>query len=77
MSNLPSLKTREVVDILFAAGFAKVRTKGSHIRLVKGARYVTVPFKSKGTIPTGTFKNIVRQSGISQEKFLSLRRKQN
>ena len=75
MSNIPSLKAREVLEMLFRAGFAKVRTSGSHIRLVKGQFQVTVPYHSKSTIPTGTLKNIIRQAGLTLEEFLLLRRK--
>ena len=76
MSNIPSLKAREVLVILFRAGFEKVRTSGSHIRLVKGEFRVTVPYHSKGTIPTGTLKSIVRQAGLTMDKFISYRKKE-
>lgn len=75
MSKMPSLKPREVLEILFAAGFQKVRTSGSHIRLVKGSRFVTVAFHSNATIPTGTLSSIIRQSGLTKEEFTSKRKK--
>ena len=75
MSNIPSLKAREVLEILFRAGFEKVRTSGSHIRLIKERFRVTVPYHSKGTIPTGTLKSIIKQTGMTDEKFLSYPKK--
>ena len=69
MSKLPSLKAREILTILFAHGFEKVRTSGSHIRLKKGKLFVTVPFHSSKTIPIGTLKSIIRQSGLKEKDF--------
>lgn len=69
MSKLPSFKAREVLDILFVAGFEKVRTTGSHIRLRKGSFFVTVPWHSKGTIPKGTLHSIIRQSHLPIDLF--------
>ncbi|MBI4999383.1 type II toxin-antitoxin system HicA family toxin [Candidatus Gottesmanbacteria bacterium] len=59
MSRLPSLKAREVLSILFEHGFEKVRTSGSHIRLRKGVRSVTVPFHPSRTVPKGTLNSIL------------------
>ena len=69
MSKLPSLKAREILVILFKNGFEKVRTSGSHIRLKKGNNTVTVPYHPVRTVPKGTLKSIIKQSGISQDKF--------
>lgn len=75
MSKMPSLKAREILDILFKAGFEKLRTSGSHIRLGKGALRVTVPFHSNRNVPLGTLKSIIRQSGMSTDEFLAFRKK--
>lgn len=69
MSKLPSFRAREILEILFREGFEKVRTSGSHIRLRKNDRFVTVPFHSKGTIPKGTLKSIIHQSGLTMDRF--------
>ena len=73
MSKLPSLKSHEVLSTLFAHGFEKVRTSGSHIRLRKGHYYVTVPYHAGITIPTGTLRSILRQAQLTPEQFLSKR----
>lgn len=70
MSKMPSFKAREVLKILFSHGFMKIRTSGSHIRLVKESRFITVPFHANKTIPIGTLKSIIRQSGIPKKKFI-------
>ena len=72
MSNIPSLKAREVLEILFRAGFEKIRTSGSHIRLAKGNLRVTVAWHSKGTIPKGTLRSIIKQAGLSENEFRKL-----
>jgi len=69
MSKLPSLKAREVLSILFENGFEKVRTSGSHIRLRKGNKFVTVPYHASKVLPIGTLNSIIKQSGIPKEKF--------
>ncbi|MEK9143520.1 MAG: type II toxin-antitoxin system HicA family toxin [Patescibacteria group bacterium] len=73
MSKLPSLKSLEVLSILFAHGFEKVRTSGSYIRLRKDHRYVTVPYHTGKTIPAGTLRSILRQAELTPEQFLSKR----
>lgn len=73
MSNLPSFTPREVLEILFRAGFEKIRTSGSHVRLKKGSHLVTVPFHAKRSVPLGTLRSIIRQAGLTPEKFLSYR----
>ncbi len=70
MPNLPSLKSREVLKILFAHGFQKIRTSGSHIRLRKGSLFVTVPFHASRDIPIGTLRSIIRQADLTPEEFI-------
>ncbi|HLB60215.1 MAG TPA: type II toxin-antitoxin system HicA family toxin [Patescibacteria group bacterium] len=69
MSKLPLLKSREVLSILFFHGFEKVRTAGSHIRLKKGKHLVTVSFHPSKTVPKGTLKSIIKQSGLQEKDF--------
>lgn len=53
--------------------FQKIRTSGSHIRLRKGHRYVTVAYHAGKTIPRGTLHSILRQAELTVERFLSKR----
>lgn len=66
MSNIPSLKSREVVDILKHDGFIELRQEGSHLHLyhrVKKLR-ATVPMHSKD-LKRKTLISIFRQANIS------------
>ena len=50
MVRLPRLKGDEAEEILLKAGFALVRSKGSHRIYRKGARRVVVPFHAGKTL---------------------------
>ena len=76
MGKLPSLKPREVAKILLNASFIEDTTKSAHrtYRHPQTKNYTTVSFHP-GTIPTGTLRAIVRQSGMTPDDFLSFRKK--
>lgn len=76
MPKLPSLKPREVGKILNRAGFIFVHQEGSHrtYRSSNLSKYVTVPFHTKD-IPTGTLISIIKQSGLTKDEFIKLRKK--
>jgi predicted RNA binding protein YcfA (HicA-like mRNA interferase family) len=60
-----------VIAGLERAGFAFVSQRGSHVKYRKTgspARTVIVP-ASRKEIPRGTFRSIVRQSGLSEAAF--------
>lgn len=66
MSSIPSLKPREVAEILKRDGFIELRQEGSHLHLyhsVKRLR-VTVPMHSKD-LKRKTLITIFRQANIS------------
>ena len=58
----------EVVKALQRLGFTVARQKGSHIRMTKGDKRVTVPTHRSVTV--GTLQNILRQAEITLEDFL-------
>jgi predicted RNA binding protein YcfA (HicA-like mRNA interferase family) len=71
---LPKFKTlsgKEVCEILASEGFLEVRRRGSHIIMQKKLRNdtVTVPVPNHKEIKIGTLLSIIRQSGISRNKF--------
>ncbi|MFA6126974.1 MAG: type II toxin-antitoxin system HicA family toxin [Bacteroidales bacterium] len=66
MTKLPS--SREVISILERNGFVFISQKGSHLKFNKGVFTVIVPAARK-EIPIGTYKSIVRQSGLSESEF--------
>ena len=69
---LPSLRPRQVIRALEKAGWRVVRQRGSHISLTKeGMPYiVTVPLHRRD-LPRGTLRDIIRDSGLAIDEFLS------
>jgi len=57
------------------AGFVVDRGRGSHYLLADPddpARAVTVPFHGTKELRPGTLRNIIRQTGLTVEKFRDL-----
>ncbi|OGH47627.1 MAG: hypothetical protein A3A51_03340 [Candidatus Levybacteria bacterium RIFCSPLOWO2_01_FULL_39_10] len=74
MTKFPSLKPREVEKILLQNGFSLKRQSGSH-RIFYNSELnavVVLPVHSR-EIPTGTLRSIVKQSRLSDDKFLKKR----
>ena len=77
MSRLPLIGSKKLIRKLLKAGFqyAPVKGKGSHTALVtfdnnNQPHLVIIPHRNP--IPKGTLLSIIKQSGLSKEKFLSL-----
>ena len=66
MSKLPS--SRDIIKFLEKNGFLFVPQKGSHRKYKNQGRIVIVPHPKK-EIPMGTFRSIMRQSGLNWEGF--------
>jgi len=66
MSKLPSSK--QIIKVLVDNGFSFISQRGSHAKYRKGSRTVIVPSPKK-EIPLGTFRSIIRQSGLTKENF--------
>ncbi len=66
MTKLPS--SREVVSVLLRNGFTLSSQKGSHQKFGNGIQTVIVPAARK-EIPIGTYKSIIRQSGLPETEF--------
>jgi len=63
---------REVLAKLLRAGFVDVRQAGSHkiLRHLDGRQtYVAM---HPGTLPTGTFRKILKQAGLTEDEFRQL-----
>jgi len=70
---LADLPLRKVVNALIKAGFAHVRTKGSHaVYQHSNGRVVIVP--QHPTIKRGTLASILRQAGLTTAEFQQLLR---
>ena len=66
MSKLPSSKL--IINTLLKNGFRFISQRGSHCKYRKDDKTVIVPSPRK-EIPIGTFRSIVRQSGLSVDDF--------
>jgi predicted RNA binding protein YcfA (HicA-like mRNA interferase family) len=73
VSRLPVLTPEELVRILIRKGFVPDRSKGSHRIYLhpETKRRAVVPFH-KGTLPKGTFHEILRQAGITKDELSDL-----
>jgi len=75
MTRMPALKPREVIVILEKAGYYIDHTTGSHyiMRHPDRPQRIPVPYHTKD-IKRGVLRSIIKQSGLTQEEFLPLRR---
>ena len=65
-------KAREVLARLKRAGFVVRRQSGSHAVLRHPDGRQTYVAMHTADVPTGTFRAILKQSGISEEEFKNL-----
>jgi predicted RNA binding protein YcfA (HicA-like mRNA interferase family) len=63
---------RDVLVKLLRAGFAEVRQSGSHKILRHPDGRQTYVAMHPGTLPTGTFRKILKQAGLSEDDFRAL-----
>ena len=63
---------REVVAKLLRAGFVEVRQTGSHKVLRHGDGRQTYVAMHPGTLPTGTFRKILKQAKLNEDDFRDL-----
>ena len=57
----------EALRALERLGFSVIRQAGSHVRLARGDRRVTVPMHRN--LVVGTLQSILRQAGVSLQDF--------
>jgi predicted RNA binding protein YcfA (HicA-like mRNA interferase family) len=65
-------KAREVLAKLQRAGFVVRRQSGSHVVLRNQDGRQTYVAMHTGDVPTGTFRSILKQSGLTEEEFRKL-----
>ena len=74
---LPILSAKEIIKALEKDGFRVIRQKGSHVSLYKKSEdkvyLVIVPDKKE--VKRGTLLSILKQAGMSREKFFALTKK--
>ena len=66
MTKLPS--SQKIINTLLKNGFMLISQRGSHQKYRKADKTVIVPAPRK-EIPIGTFRSIVRQSGLNPKEF--------
>ena len=65
------LSSGQIIKTLIKFGFVFVSQRGSHQKYQKEGFTVIVPSPRK-EIPVGTFRSIVRQSGLSINDFIEI-----
>jgi predicted RNA binding protein YcfA (HicA-like mRNA interferase family) len=65
-------KARDVLARLQRAGFVVRRQSGSHVVLRHPNGKQTYVAMHAGDIPTGTFRAILKQAGMTEEEFKEL-----
>jgi predicted RNA binding protein YcfA (HicA-like mRNA interferase family) len=65
-------KAREMLAKLQRAGFVLKRQSGSHVVFRHADGRQTYVALHPGDIPTGTFRAILKQSGLTEEEFKKL-----
>jgi predicted RNA binding protein YcfA (HicA-like mRNA interferase family) len=70
MAELPIISGDECVRLLAKFGYAVIRQKGSHVRLVcTGRAPVTVPLHSE--LARGTLRSILRTTELDVDDFIA------
>ena len=67
MTKLPS--SHKIINVLLKNGFIFISQRGSHQKYRKDDKTVIVPAPRK-EIPIGTFRSIIRQSGLNPDQFI-------
>ncbi len=58
---------RAAIRALERLGFVRLRQKGSHVVLRRGARGCVVPLHSE--LAAGTLRGVLRQAGVTLDEF--------
>lgn len=69
---MPKLySSKEILYVLSRSGFIFISQKGSHVKLRKSGspRLTVIVPADRKEIPVGTFRSILRQSGLQESDF--------
>jgi predicted RNA binding protein YcfA (HicA-like mRNA interferase family) len=69
MPRLPRVSGADAVRALEHLGFEKVRQKGSHVVMLRGAKGCVVPLHAE--LKVGTLAGLLRQADVSPEDFIA------
>jgi predicted RNA binding protein YcfA (HicA-like mRNA interferase family) len=69
-AKLPAANSRKVVGVLEKLGFELIRQSGSHATYRHpDGRWTIVAIHSVKTIPKGTLRKIIRDTGLTVDEF--------
>ena len=73
MPKIPPISPRKLIKILEKAGFKVIRQKGSHVIMINDRKTrIVIPVHPGKDIKPGLTRAILREAGISREKFFKL-----
>lgn len=74
MAKLPILSGKELVKILYKLGYQHIRTRGSHMILIKQTEKgkKTIPVPNHRELAKGTLKAIMNQADLKLDDLLNL-----
>jgi predicted RNA binding protein YcfA (HicA-like mRNA interferase family) len=73
LPKIPPISPNKLVKILEKEGFKIIRQKGSHVIMINSRKTrIVLPVHPGKDIKPGLIRAIIREAGISREKFLKL-----
>jgi len=69
---LPVVSGDRLLRVLLRTGWSVARQRGSHVRLKKGTRSVSVPVHRGRPLPTGTLASILDDAGLDADQLRKL-----
>jgi len=72
MARLPQASGDELVRALVRAGYEVVAQRGSHVKLRRADRTLTVPLHGSKPLKKGTLRAILRDAGLSASQLAEL-----
>jgi len=73
LPKIPPIDSNQLIKILERQGFKVIRQKGSHIILINDEKNrIVIPMHPGKDLKPGLTRAILREAGISREKFLKI-----
>jgi predicted RNA binding protein YcfA (HicA-like mRNA interferase family) len=73
LPKIPPVSPSRLVKILEKSGFTVIRQKGSHLIMIDNRKTrIVIPIHPGREIKPGLVRAIMREAGLSREKFLAL-----
>jgi predicted RNA binding protein YcfA (HicA-like mRNA interferase family) len=73
LPKIPPISPNKLIKTLEKEGFKVIRQKGSHVIMINNKKNrIVIPVHPGKDIKPGLTRTILREAGISREKFLKL-----